>query len=514
MPLSFNLIDESWIPTIDGHENQALHSLYEALARAPDLREVAGESAMVTIALYRLLLAVLYRVFEPRMITDWKAVWNLGHFDQDMLRNYFERWRARFDLFDTDRPFFQVGDFPAAAPNPVSRLSPDLSGGNNPTLFDHTLDGTPNPMGFAAVARLLVANQATVVGGGNSPTGYTSAAPLAKGMAVIVEGDNLFETLMLNLVPYESLRGILREKTETDLPVWEADAPIEPGRERYPLGISDYLTWQSRAIRLRVDDQAANDGAVLFIDYGQGVKLPDNFDNDPMMAYTQDRKRGTLARRLRENRDLWRDSGALLRDAETEDRRETVPDVTHFVANLTADQVLESTKRKRIAVIGQCSDRAKVFFWRHERLPLPLALLNDDELMNQLNNGLLVADQVGKLLRYATKDLARALLRPEDPTNADPKQVAALADSFQAGTAFWAGLELPFRRFMADLPDRPEEEFKQWASSVISHVRETWNRVVTDLGGSARAFRAAATVERKFLGNLKKTEIEGGLRDE
>jgi len=140
--------------------------------------------------------------------------------------------------------------------------------------------------------------------------------------------------------------------------------------------------------------------------------------------------------------------------------------------------------------------------------------LNDDELMNQLNNGLLVADQVGKLLRYATKDLARALLRPEDPTNADPKQVAALADSFQAGTAFWAGLELPFRRFMADLPDRPEEEFKQWASSVISHVRETWNRVVTDLGGSARAFRAAATVERKFLGNLKKTEIEGGLRDE
>src|SRR5262249_29849705 len=151
-------------------------------------------------ALHRLLLAILHRNFGPGSVKKWQQLWEAGSFPAGALGDYFARWRDRFDLFGTDRPVFQDPAFRAKTLSGVNRLVRELSRGHNDPLFDHTFEDPPPLLTAAEVARALIAEQAFAVGGGNSDLGYTTSAPLVGGVVVLVRGDNLFETLMLNLV--------------------------------------------------------------------------------------------------------------------------------------------------------------------------------------------------------------------------------------------------------------------------------------------------------------------------
>ena len=138
------------------------------------------------------------------------------------------------------------------------------------------------PMTAHAVARALVAHQAFAVGGGRSPTGYTSHAPLVGSVAVILVGDNLFETLMFNLVMYDQKKSRPIPASETDRPSWERDHPILPGEPRPVLGYLDLLTWQSRAIRLVPQGDQVNP-RVSHLYYGQGEILDLEGTIDPQV---------------------------------------------------------------------------------------------------------------------------------------------------------------------------------------------------------------------------------------
>src|SRR6185437_8653285 len=180
--------------------------------------------------------------------------------------------------------------------------------GNNAALFDHTTDDPPPPLAPSGAARVLIAEQAYAVGGGKSDTGNTTHAPLVSGAAVLARGDTLFETLWLNLSVYDaSAKPVASD--ESDAPVWER-APAEPHKQPpRPRGFLDYVTWQSRTLRLHAEEE---NGRIVVrrVSYAQGRKLelPQGFF-DPMIAYSRSEKEGDRPVRLNENRDLWRDSG-------------------------------------------------------------------------------------------------------------------------------------------------------------------------------------------------------------
>ncbi|MBC7235520.1 MAG: type I-E CRISPR-associated protein Cse1/CasA, partial [Chloroflexi bacterium] len=156
MPYSFNLVDEKWIPCVafDGSVEEL--SLRDALVQAHLYRELGGESPLVTVALYRLLLAVLHRVFGPKDRDAWRELWLSKRWDSAALDAYLTRWQHRFDLFDEQRPFFQA-DHPTILPNPIGNLLHELC--KNDTFYDHrTLDGVElNP---AEATRHLLTAQA------------------------------------------------------------------------------------------------------------------------------------------------------------------------------------------------------------------------------------------------------------------------------------------------------------------------------------------------------------------
>src|SRR6266508_695503 len=94
---SFNLLDEKWIPVVmAGGEPREL-SLRDALIEADTAQELFDASPLVTAALHRLLLAVLWRVFPQRSLAEWKALWQARRFDASRLDAYFDQWRERFD---------------------------------------------------------------------------------------------------------------------------------------------------------------------------------------------------------------------------------------------------------------------------------------------------------------------------------------------------------------------------------------------------------------------------------
>src|SRR4051794_16935489 len=100
---SFNLVDECWIPCIRLADNRRVElGLRDVLVQAPTIREVYDPSPLVTVALHRLLLAILHRNFGPRTLEAWCALWRRGAWDTAVLDEYFACWRHRFDLFDPE----------------------------------------------------------------------------------------------------------------------------------------------------------------------------------------------------------------------------------------------------------------------------------------------------------------------------------------------------------------------------------------------------------------------------
>jgi CRISPR system Cascade subunit CasA len=498
MPPSFNLVDEGFIP-VYGTSGRRECSLKETLLAAHRIRELCDASPLVTIALHRLLLAVLHRNFGPGSMKQWQKLWQAGSFPAGPLGEYFSRWHDRFDLFDKDRPFFQDPAFRAKGPSGINQLVRELSRGHNATLFDHTSEDPPPLLSPAEVARALITEQAFAVGGGKSELGYTTSAPLVGAVAILVHGENLFETLLLNLVRYDEQHPI--PGGEDDAPAWERDGRPSQGMP-VPDGYLDYLTWQSRSVHLHPEA----DGYVRFMSFAQGRKLaPEQTLYDPMTAYRRDEEKGDRAIRLTKRKALWRDSAALFHFAQTEASRPPVN--LRWLAGLRAVKTLARDRPFALSAIGLCTDKAKVNFWRHEPLSVPLEYLNlaDSTLVNSLESAINLAEEVGEAVRGAARTLATRLLAPDERTP-DKNQVWAVVDSLAADEVYWSRLEEPFRQLLTDLPGPAEHQKRQvdaWFRETLSgNARAAFATTAGQLDHSARALRALVAGRQQLGGSL------------
>lgn len=165
---SFNLIDQPWIPCIPHTGNgPVLLGLRDTLVHAHEHRELLDNSPLVTVALHRLLLAIIHRTLHgPRTTAEWQALREQGRFDVQRISDYLESCRSRLDLFDSQRPFYQVPRMEDVNTISAATLAHEKASGNNSTLFDHTTNSTGALIPHQA-ARYLVAFQAFALGGGH-----------------------------------------------------------------------------------------------------------------------------------------------------------------------------------------------------------------------------------------------------------------------------------------------------------------------------------------------------------
>ncbi|MGA9994153.1 MAG: type I-E CRISPR-associated protein Cse1/CasA [Pyrinomonadaceae bacterium] len=528
---SFNLVEQAWIPClmIGSGEPREL-SLQDTLTCAYEVREIFDNSPLVTVALHRLLLAILHRNFGPRSFNEWKELWRRGKWDSDVIIQYLQTWQHRFELFDETRPFYQSPRLQKAGKekkrsqtaaqetvedvdlHPVALLAHEAATGNNATLFDHSFKELPEPYSPVTAARYLLARQAFSIGFGKSSPFYFQDSTLVRGSTVLALGNNLFETLVLNLLPYSEQRPITQQGN--DLPIWEQETPEQPDENgTVAKGYLDYLTWQSRRIHLIPEGDPP---VVRYCQMQQNLRLADEPEiHDPFKCYRKDEKLGWQPLPLNPTKALWRDSHTLFQESNGSHKRLEV--FNHLARINTARRhgEIEAKPKYAFAVYGFATEigkAASVILWSRERLPLPLAYLNEPKLVDVLEQALKLAQEIAEPLRKGIRLLAKLLLAPlsDAPQSRQPdeKDVSRLTASFGADRVYWSRLEANFKRLLVDLPEeyREIEDTTQpsyqaltlWARQLDATARDAFTIVINSLSGSARDLKAAAEAERYF----------------
>jgi CRISPR system Cascade subunit CasA len=527
---SFNLVDHPWLPCVTPDGSGIECSLRDALLQAHEHRELFDPSPLVNVGLHRLLLGVLHRAFNgPADIEEWRDIWQAKWFDPHKVNAYLDERHSYFDLFDAERPFYQVPFISDLAEpkkwSPISRLVQEAAAGNNATLFDHCTDAEPRPVSPAEAARYVVAMQAFAVGGGVSKPFNFGHGPITRGFTLLALGGSLFETLALNLVVYNELRPIPRG-ARPDLPAWEQqERPVPRNEGSLPAGYLDYLTWQSRQIHLIPQP----DSTVQWCQVRQQMKLPPDAPIDPFKSYLIDPKAGRSARTFRRERALWRDSSALLAQTQATPASGTYqrPELIEWLAEIEEAHLsglIDINPLVRLAALGLSTEQGKaasVILWRREELPLPLRLLALPEAISKLAEALAAAELVGRVLNQSARNLADLLLTPmcddKDAHKADPDQARALARALALEQRYWPRLDAHFAELITTLPaDRtphPDDptEFQYgakalpvWAKAVRKAAEDSFDETAASLDRSARALKAVAAAQGRFRGSLNR----------
>lgn len=512
---TFNLIDEPWIPCVMANGETHELSLRVALAEAENVRELFDASPLVTAALHRLLLAVLWRVFPLHSLAEWKTLWQAERFDVTKLEAYFEQWHERFYLLHPEKPFYQFNRLELKKPTPLKRLGWEFAAGNNGTLFDHSSDDDRPAIEPKVATRWIVATHCFAASAGKSETIHTKDSPWSRGAAILIQGDTLFETLALNML------NLIRTdfpQSGDDLADWEKDADWQPQHDQIPDGILEYLTWQSRTIKLLPDEK----GELHDCYFAQGRAIREDFKQEPTYAYKRDPKLGLLVWQFNEDRVLWRDSHSLLNLSVEAPFQ--IPQALHHLAKLVREKTVERHRLYRLQILGQSleSGQPTIHFWRNERLPLSADYLNEKPLLDKLREAITLSEEVAKVLQSGVYSLAKALLEFIADRQPDKKDVQQMTKHLQTESFYWSQLEAIFKQLFTDLPaDQTQNDegeivygelrLAEWARVLKRTAEDAFHIATRSLDGSSRALKAVAIAERSFRGKLHealKTHLE------
>jgi len=504
--------------------------LRELLLRAHEFEDLALASPTEYVGVFRLALVVLYRVFGDPATAGlahgvWSELWEAGRFDERAIFDYLERWSHRFDLFDPVRPFYQAVDIRTGKGIPaeraaVSLLAFDRASGNNATLFDHSVDGTPVAVDAATAARLLIAFQSFAAGGRiSNEVASRKSGLLRGGMQVVAVGSTLWESLVLNLID-----GLPLARTgAADLPAWERDTAARL-EERQPNGWYDAATWQARRVTLH-PERSGDRWIVREVTAAGGSDPLDDSYVDPYWRRRVDSTgKLLLPIKLDPERALWRSAAAIWGHDEIEHKavRNAVVEQLQRRRN---DGELDERRVNRVRAVGMATEKSKVLLWRNERLPLPLALLARPDHVVVVREATIHAEDVWrKSVKWSLGTAAGIVLSElSNGAGRDPRRedCNALVATTAAEATYWSKLGQAFEGWVSLVTANPEAAKQTWRAAVEQAALAAFEAGITGFGSSGRALKAAAVAHPAFLGSLKKslgdwgapppTELPGGV---
>lgn len=514
MKHDFDAARDPWIPTVRLDGSRRLVGLGEALADAHEIASIESSNPLETIAIIRILLAMAHRVVDgPRNKAARVAAYKAGRFDASAVERYLERWKDRFGLFDDRRPFLQTPglvvldkdgtESPLKVETIITESSP------NKTLFNHHADDRPIALTPAEALRALAAFQYYALPGLAKKTvniasiGFQQSfisAPLLGGIATLIIGANLFETLCLNLLVYNETSPMAGIDFKRDAPPWEREPEFLAGK-RQPLGYLDYLVPLSRHVRL-VPEELEGQTVIRSAHCTQGFAY-DCIDLEPQFHRAINHKNKQLyVPKASEDKALWRDSAALFAFSDfVDNNKKGARPITFDCFGEVRDTYtrLHPSATLRCRSFALVNDKANPILWLDDELAFPERLLSDPELSKAIGKSIENAEQAASALYSALKNFAAASIG-EKPAS---KDVKSLIRSTGAESQYWASLEAPFKRYLATA-DQPEAE-KEWLEIIVRTAREAFNRCVESRSASGNRFYAALAAGKGTLeANLKK----------
>lgn len=512
-PLSFNLIDEPWLPVLDLDGNERDISLREALCSAHLFRDVAAELPTMRFAILRIMFAVMYRVLD-RVPTedpeaDWAELWREPELPATEFDAYFEKWHDRFDLFDATQPFMQTPDLRTAKDQwrPVSLIVADAD--PNGALF--TMRSELDSLSFAEAARWLLHTHAYDYSGiktgavGDSRVNSGRGKPMGIGFSgwlggVALRGDTLRETLLLNLIRNRTTEMRL------DAPIWE-HAPLSPGErsvdEIGKIGPLALLTWPQRRVRLRAEQGRVNG---VLVTNGDPVDYTMQSSTELYTGWRfsepQSQKAKTaryMPQQLHTGRALWQGLSTLLPTPQSVMPKDQLKNKWKIAAMAQPAAVVtwmgDLTKRGLVDVdhvieivsvsMEYGTQNASYQAVASDQLALSPALtdLSSQGLIEVAHDAVEKAHGAVRALSDLVRDLNRAV-GGEDP---DAGQLA-MEDAY-------ASLDISFRRWL--LKVRPGRDaqllLRDWTEAVRTDMRARAEQLIEAAPASAWAGRVASS---------------------
>lgn len=341
----FNLLTEPWLKVIDLKGQEKEVSLVTLFKNASSYARLAGEMQTQDLAILRLLLAILTTVYsrfnaqnenydwletdpvtflitgnpvkydykahgEKEFLDTWKTLFEQGCFSR-VLFDYLEAYSDRFDFFNETRPFYQVNkeaynslvsDKKRIKINPdevdidedkipgtvaVKQIDRTISeSGNSPDVFSPKDELNKNKLSLSELIRWVITYQGfagvpdkTKVKSKTKFSGFRGW--LYSINPFFLKGNNLFETLMLNL-------SFNKKNAIEQKPVWEYDSPISYVKHltlyRRPRSITEVYTNWSRIIHL----EWQGNKPLIFVAKLPGIEVTSPFI-EPMTTWTCDK---------------------------------------------------------------------------------------------------------------------------------------------------------------------------------------------------------------------------------
>lgn len=359
----FNLLDEEWINVVTDYKGTTKPvGMKEFFENAHNYIALAGDTPTQDFAVMRFLLAVLHTVFsrydadgnayemlemndrmqpkeepeedleeyEDLLMDTWKDLWNKGKFPE-IVNEYLEKWRDRFNLFDDKYPFYQVTEKEIDVskinkPAPSEVLGKNINrriseSANKIALFSpkYSSDLNKEKMSQDEFARWLLTFQ-SYSGLSDKVIFGKEKYKASKGWlfdlgGVFLSSDNLFKTLLLNL----QLKNFTNKIQK---PCWEfsPEEVVQKQMSFEPIdNIAELYTVWSRAVCIK--DYSPENAFSMSI-----VKLPEVIHEDqflePMTIWryntTGDNKEKFTPRKHQMNKSMWRSFG-LITEIESEE---------------------------------------------------------------------------------------------------------------------------------------------------------------------------------------------------
>ena len=511
---TFNLLDEPWLPVRWRTGGTGEVGLSELFARSREIEGLAEASPPAFVALHRLLLAVTHRALtlhQGRWTDSDRARWYRDGLPLEAFESYFGRWRERFWLFHPTQPFMQVAALATATQTrslkPWTQVSLESAAGNNPVMFDHSLDASPSTVPAAAALRAMVGFYQFTPGGPIKvlrKDGFGRKGALFDSAAILPTDSRLDRTLVLSLHPASATA----DEADHDLPTWERP-PLQLGDLSAELtlatGPNDRYTRLTRAVLL---DRASGDPGLSRLRACEGKDLQeDEHATDPMNSYRQGTDKW-IRLRFTDGRSLWRDLPALLPSPTGSGWRPAA--VLVWAQNLLSaagswDNEVEVT------IAGMAAIQGKMLQARMERFRIPVGLMTAADTSAALRAELKRAEELHSDLRsLAARMFALAL--PNSARKEVRKQARDTVDNGPLSATYFARAErgLPsLLRLLGVAATDPAHD--HWSASLLDASRLAWSACCDLLGASASALRARALTEGAFLALVHPLRPERGF---
>lgn len=556
----FNLLDEPWISVISKDGIQKDVSILDLFQNAASYVRIAGDTETQDFAVMRMLLAILQTVFsrydadgqaivpvdekmkqteeieddeeeqdayEEALKNTWTAIWERRKFPA-VLYQYLDCWREHFYLLDEKYPFYQVtkkelegeklikGTHASAVAGKFINRSVSESG-NKVSLFSPKISGPKNSnkdtLSAQELARWLITFQGY--------TGFPDKASFVKKDqnssigwlydlgGIFMEGENLFETLMLNFIPVHPDSNY---NYKVQKPCWEYSGRevMERLMKMFPItNLAELYTNWSRATFL--DPELNLPGPVML----QSVILPaidhSNQFLEPMTVWrfnnSGDNKGLFTPKKHMPEQSMWRSFGLITLKTSEENKQKRPAVVTQIIR---VSREYGSRLLTIHAISMQAGDNAA------SRVPVDetadslklndmLLVGDEEEWVNRINDTVNDTKRiVERVFRQFLTDLAE--IRNMNTAQTDSFQKREIEELYQE-------IDEPFRQWLVRIKpdDSKEDKILKWKGIlrkiVIRRVKDlvsqSGNRELTGIEKDTGILNAA-TAYLSFMRRINK----------